>query len=284
MPALSALTEAYSQHHPSVAFDLRGGGSTLGEQWIAAKEYDMVISTLMVSSNPVSSNPVSSNPAQVVSPVADGAAPLSTAMDVGAVEPTPGATPGAAPGGTDAMVRSPMALDGLAIVVHPANKVKGLTLLQLRDLYSGHILNWREVGGREDSVLLISREDGSGARAFFETQVMGETGVSLTAIVMPTHEDVVRYVAAHPQALGYVSRGYVSNILTGAEADPAVRVLSVDGVYPLIENLRDRSYPFVYPLHLITRRDSNPRVIHFREFVLSPAGQEIVSRYHAPIR
>lgn len=274
-PALRDLTEAYSRHHPNVAFDIRGGGSTLGEEWIAAGEYDMVVSTLFAESNQLLST------AEAQTPVArEGAA--------GSAATPPGSAPSAPPSlqrpSQTALIRSLIALDGLAIVVHPANKVESLTPLQLRDLYSGHLLNWGEVDGRDEEVLLVSREDGSGARALFETRVMGDEPVSLTAVVMPTHADVVQYVAAHPQAVGYVSRGHVSNILTGADADPPVRVLAVDGVYPLIENLRNQTYAFVYPLHLIIRRESSPQAKRFLEFVLSPPGQEIISRYHAPIR
>ena len=276
-PALRDLTDAYSRHHPNVAFDLRGGGSTLGEEWIAAGEYDMVVSTLFAENS-------NSNPATEAQPpiALDGEAE-NAAMPLG-TNITPSATLSPQRPPQISLIRSLIALDGLAIVVHPANKVESLTPLQLRDLYSGHLLNWREVGGRDEDVLLVSREDGSGARALFEARVMGGESVSLTAVVMPTHADVVQYVAAHPQAVGYVSRGYVSNILTGADDDPSVHILAVDGVYPMIENLRDQSYAFVYPLHLIIRRESSPQVRRFLEFVLSPPGQEIISRYYAPIR
>ncbi len=106
-------------------------------------------------------------------------------------------------------MRVPIGVDGLAIVVHSSNTVQGLTNEQLRGLYNGKILDRSEVGGEAGEVLLVSREDGSGSRIYFESEIMQDEPVSLTAVVMPTSQDVIEYIAKTPNAIGYVSRALV---------------------------------------------------------------------------
>ena len=196
------------------------------------------------------------------------------------------------------LIYIPIGLDGLAIVVHSTNPVQNLTLLQLRALYSGRILDWAGVGGKAGDVLLVSREDGSGSRLLFEQRVMGDEAVSLTAVVMPTSADVVDYVAKNPQAIGYVSRGYVAQVLTENPltttatvsptaiftGQPVVRVVPVEGQLPTLSNLLQQRYFLTQPLYLLSRGEPQGWARQFLDFVLSPAGQAIVARYHAPVR
>lgn len=282
-PVLQALTAEFSHQHPQVLFILRGGGSQLGEEWAAAGQVDLAASTLLPE-------------------LADKAEPP---------QPSP-ARP--------ALTRIPIGIDGVAVVVHPRNRVAVLTLLQLRDLFSGHLLSWADVGwpaaaGGGD-VLLISREDGSGTRRFFEEQVMGDERVALTAVVMPTSRDVVEYVAEHPQAVGYVSAAYVRNESGGlrlptdeaaggqeaeATVEPqavgsaapqpgrdggalAVKIMPVEGFLPVLENLSQQRYHLSQPVYLVSRGEPQGWVRQFVDFVLSPTGQGIVARYHAPVR
>ena len=251
-PVLAELTDQFSQQHPDVLFSIQGGGSTLGETWVAEGQVDLAGSTL----------------------------PPSPAQEAAAQE--------------RGLFRVPIALDGLAIVVHASNPVSELALFQLRNLYSGRFLDWKEVEGRPGEVLLVSREDGSGSRIFFEERVMGEERVSLTAVVMPSSGDVVAYVADHPGAIGYVSRAYVIDLLNasepseepgGGEHGPAdVKVLALEGLLPTQENLAAQSYPLTRPLYLVTRGEPQGQVRQFIDFVLSPQGQGIVAAYHVPIR
>lgn len=181
----------------------------------------------------------------------------------------------------DGLQRFPIGLDGIALVVHPSNEVTGLSLVQLRDIYAGDVLNWMQLGGREAEILLVSREEGSGTRTNFERRVMGETPVSLTAVVMPTGEDVVDYVARHPEAIGYVSMAYIAGL--DAE-EPLVQVLAIEGVAPSAAEVAAQRYPIMQPLYLVSDVPPTGRVREFIDFVLSPTGQEIVTRFHAPIR
>jgi len=251
-PVLTALTDAYTRQYLNVVFDLRGGGSTLGEAAIRAGRYDIVASTLFPP------EPAAGRPA---------------------------------PPGDEALVRTPIGIDGLAIIVHPSNDVDALSLVQLRDIFSGRVLNWQALGSDAGEVVLVSREDGSGARILFEERVMGEDRVALTAVVMPTSQDVVDYVAGNPATIGYVSRAHAAAWIPGeaitttaALAEAPVKVLEVEGRWPTRETVAAQQYGLTQPLYLITRGAPAGRVRQFIDFVLSPAGQAILAHYHAPIR
>ncbi|MCB0052627.1 MAG: substrate-binding domain-containing protein, partial [Caldilineaceae bacterium] len=115
-----------------------------------------------------------------------------------------------------------------------------------------------------------------------------------TAVVMPTSEDVVDFVSKNPAALAYVSRSHVVDWIPGEETADAgegestapapVKVVRVEGQYPLREAIAGQEYALTQPLYLITNGAPAGRVRQFIDFVLSPAGQAIVARYHAPIR
>lgn len=252
-PVLRALTEEYSRQHPNVLFDLRGGGSTLGEEAIRAGRYHIAASTLFPP------DPEAGRPA---------------------------------PPGDERLVRTPIGLNALAIIVHPSNSVSALSLVQLRDLYSGRVVNWEALGGNAGEIVLVSREDGAGARALFEERVMGDERMALTAVVMPGSQYVVDYVARHPAAIAYVSRSHVVDWIPGetptrpqrSEEPPPVKVIELEGRYPTREMIAQQQYALIQPLYLITSGPPSGQVRRFIDFVLSPAGQSIVARYHAPIR
>lgn len=237
-PLLNELTAAYSQRHPNVLFSLRGGGSLLGEDWVAGGRADLAASTSFPQ------------------------------------EPEANA----------ALLRVPIGLDGVAVIVNGDNPVETLTLAQLRDLYSGRLLSWQDVGGAAEDVLLVSREDGSATRSLFEERVMGEERVTLTAVVMPTSEHVVRHVARQPHAIGYVSRAYVWGDAFPAPEAAQVRVVAIEDRLPDSQSVAEQRYPLTRPLFLVRRRGSAAQAQAFIDFVLSPAGQEIVARFHVPIR
>lgn len=256
-PVLRALGEEYARLHPNVVFDLRGGGSTVGEEAIRAGRYDIAASTLFPPD-----------------PEA-GRAPLP---------------------GDERLVRTPIGLNGLAIIVHPSNGIEALSLLQLRDIYSGRVLSWQALGGDAAEIVLVSREDGAGGRILFEERVMGDVRVSLTAVVMPSSDDVVEFVARNPAAVAYVSRSHVVDLIpddtdeaNGVEEDPVqaasrVKVVALEDRYPTRAAIAEQRYALTQPLYLITNGAPTGRVRQFIDFVLSPAGQAIVARYHAPIR
>jgi phosphate transport system substrate-binding protein len=170
-----------------------------------------------------------------------------------------------------------VARDGIAIIVHPSNAVDGLGLLQLQDLFSGRVHEWSGVGGgrSQGPVQVVSREAGSGTRSAFETVVMDERRVTPLAVVAPSSEAVIEYVATHPDAIGYVSMGRVS---TG------VKVLSIEGELPTAQSAELGSYPLSRDLWIVTGASPAESVKAFRRFVLGPAGQQIVGRNFGRVR
>ena len=291
LPVLSDLTEEFSLRHPNVVFDLRGGGSVLGVEQLHQGKIDIATTTQLAPP-----------PESFVEQTADTVLAATPDGTVQTAEP---------PISTE-IVRIPIGLDAIAIVVHATNKLDDLSLMELQDIYSGRIVDWSEVGEESGEILLISREESSGTRQLFEDRIMGDEQVSLTAVVMPTNIDVLRYIASHPTAIGYLSRSYVVSTWSPNSADsPAtatplplssesrtqnsylaavgseltkVKTVHLDGQAPTIDAILTQQYYLIYPLFLLTRGEPQGWSALFIEFVLSPAGQAIVRRYHAPVR
>jgi len=162
---------------------------------------------------------------------------------------------------------SEIALDAIAVAVHASNPVGSLTLYQLRDIFEGRITNWQQLGGPDQDIHVISREDGSGTRAVFEELVMRDRRVTPTAVVMPSSDAVLGQVAQESAAIAYLSLGYLS-----AEAP----VLAIDGITPSRETVADGTYPIARPLILVHQPNAMSEVAAFAQFARSPAGQAIV--------
>jgi len=164
-----------------------------------------------------------------------------------------------------------IARDGIAVIVHPGNPLEEVGLLQLQDLFGGQAHWWKDVGGLrvQGSVQPVSREAGSGTRAAFEALAMGDRPVTPLAVVVPSEQAVVAYVAGHHNAIGYVSMG---------QATPQVKVLKVEGLRPTPQTAGDGSYPLSRELWLVAPEPLPEAVQAFFDFALSPAGQQIVGR------
>lgn len=169
----------------------------------------------------------------------------------------------------------PVAIAGIAIVVHPRNPVSGLTLLQIRDLFKGEVYTWTQVGGAAEDVLVLSREDGSGTRRAFEGRVMGEQRVTLTAAIMPTDAAVIETVASAPGAIGYVSLPWVTS---------DVKALPVEGVVPSPHSLESGSYPITMPLFFISRTEPSGEARAFVQFLLSREGQALIGQKYGRVK
>ncbi len=169
----------------------------------------------------------------------------------------------------------PVARDAIALIVNPANTLPGLTLLQAKAVYQGEVLDWRALGGPALDTVVVSREDGSGTREAFEKLVMGSDRVTLNALVMPSSQAIVDYVARHPGAIGYVSAGLT---------DDRVRVLPIEDVTPGRPNIQTGAYHLTRVLYLYRAPGGGPTAQAFLDFAISPAGQAIVARHFLPVR
>lgn len=169
----------------------------------------------------------------------------------------------------------PIAHDAVAVILHPDNKVESLSLLEVRDIFGGGLLNWQEVDGLPGPIQVVSREDGSGTRAAFETLAMGNERVTPTAIVLPNSQAVVDFVAQHPGAVGYVSLALVTG---------EVYAVPLEGVPATLDSLAAGNYPITHDLSLLAPSQGQPELEKFVDFCLSPAGQAIVVTKWYPIR
>ena len=172
-----------------------------------------------------------------------------------------------------------VALDGLAVVVHPAKPLSRLTLDQLAAIFSGSIRNWQEVDGVDLPIVVLSREVNSGTHVYFKEHVLrrgrNDTQVEFAAnaLMLPSSQAIADEVAQNTGAIGYFGMGYIS-----AKEKALAISKNADSPYiqPTIENVISQAYPISRPLLMVTRGQPRGLVARFIDFVLSAEGQKIV--------
>lgn len=158
--------------------------------------------------------------------------------------------------------------DGIVIAVNTENSVSDLTKDQVKDIFSGKITNWKDVGGADAEINIITREDGSGTRSAFEEIIMGkETKIKSDAIVQSSTEAVTQAVKGDPNAIGYISLAHLNSDVKG---------LQIDGVAPSESTVADGSYKVQRPFLFLTKGEPTGVVKDFIDFCLSDEGQAIV--------
>lgn len=161
-----------------------------------------------------------------------------------------------------------VARDGIAVVLNPANAVTGLTMEQVRGIFSGAIKNWKEVGGVDRAIAVISREAGSGTRTSFE-QIIG--GVTLTpdALIQDSNGTIRETVANDAHAIGYLSHGLINE---------KIKPVTVDGVACSEKEIMSGGYKLVRPVFLVYKADITPACQAFLDYLLSAEAQELLHR------
>ncbi len=161
-----------------------------------------------------------------------------------------------------------IARDGIAIVANADVTVSDLTVEQVRDIFSGKITNWKDLGGEDENIIVVSREEGSGTRGAFEEMVMGKDAlITASAILQPSNGSIRTTVSTTPYSIGYMSFGYL---------DDTIKAISIGGIAPTEPNAADGTYPIVRPLNMLTNREPAGAVKAFLDFILSDAGQKLV--------
>lgn len=172
-----------------------------------------------------------------------------------------------------------IAYDGIAIVTHPDLVLPSITLEEAKRIFGGEITNYAEIGGPDADIIVVSREEGSGTRAAFDELVLESSEPELemaeTALLQQSNGQVRTTVATTPNAIGYLSFGFL---------DESVNLVEIDGFQPTVENVLAGNYPVFRPLNLTTHGDPDELSQAFLDFVLSPAGQAIVSEDYIPAR
>lgn len=162
-----------------------------------------------------------------------------------------------------------VAFDGLAVVVNPANKVGALTMAQLADIYTGKIRNWKELGGDDAEIVVISRDTNSGTYETFNELVLRKDPVVKGAEYVGSNGQAKTRVASTKNAIAYVGLGF---------ADDSVKTLSVDGILPSSKTIVSGKYPIARPLFMFTNKypKMGTPVYDFVTLHLSEEGREIV--------
>jgi len=168
------------------------------------------------------------------------------------------------------LVDTPIAYDGIAVIVSPKNPVDDLTVEQLQDVFAGVITNWSELGGEDRHIELVNRDEASGTREAFKKVVMEDVPFDPRAAVLPGTGQVRDVVARAPGAIGYISLGFVEPRFTDVE----VKALKVDGVTPSEKSVADQSYPIGRRLHFLTKGEPTGLAKAYIDFVLSDTIQK----------
>ena len=175
-----------------------------------------------------------------------------------------------------------IAYDALAIIVHPDNPVSRLTRQQLEGIFRGKIgifrgkiVNWKQVGGPDMKIIVYSRETSSGTYEFFKESVLKNKNYMSGSLSMPATGAVIQSVSQTKGAIGYVGLAYLSDRVK------PIAVSYDEGkhyVLPTMENGTKRQYPVVRPLYYYYNVSDKAKVSPFIEYVLSPAGQNIIKK------
>jgi len=227
LPVAQAALEAYMKAHPGVNISLSGGGSGDGIKALIDKSTDIANSSREIKDKEIT---------------------LAKEKGVNPVAHT-------------------IAIDALTPIVHPKNKVNGLTIDQLSQIYQGKITNWKEVGGDDLKIIVVSRDSSSGTFESWGHLVLNNAKVTPKAQLQASSGAVVQAVSKNRYAIGYVGIGYI---------DKAVKGLTVNGITASAKTALSKEYPIARPLYMYTNGQPTGEAANFIKFVLSPAGQKLV--------
>jgi phosphate transport system substrate-binding protein len=233
LPIAQAVADAYTKAHPEANIQVSGGGSGVGIQAIINKKVDIGMSSADVS-----------------------AAQKAQDSNMNIIT---------------------IAHDGIAIIVNPANTVQSISLAQVQQIYSGNITSWSSLSGAgvsnsNNQIVLVGRDSSSGTRTYFDSSVMKGVNDS-----MSMHEDnsngaVLQEVAQTPNAIGYISIGYLDDTVKALPIKLANGTL----IAPTVATVKDKTYPIHRDLYMITNGQPTGLANDYINYLLSPAGQQIV--------
>ena len=170
-------------------------------------------------------------------------------------------------------VKTTIGWDGIAVVVNPENPVTQLTFTQLKSIYDGNISNWKDVGGEDRKITVISRDSSSGTYEYFKEEILVDREYRQDALVQPATGAIVQEIAQNKGAIGYIGYAYVDN---------SVKSLALDGgegvfVPATQKKILSGEYPLARQLYYYTNGEPQGLAKEFIDYVMSPEGQAIVS-------
>ena len=229
LPIAQSCAEAFMNKHSDVDISVQGGGSGVG-----------------------------------IASIIDGTADIGDASR--AIKDKEEAT--AKEKGVD-VFENVVAADGIAVIVHPSNSLSGLTKDQIKNIYTGKYSNWKDVGGKNAQIVIVSRDSSSGTFEAFNEMALDKEKVRPDALLNASNQAVATIVAKTPGAIGYVGLGYLSS---------AVKAVTVNGVECTKSNVVNGSYPLSRNLYMYTNGKPMGVVKEFIDFIMSPEGQKLVDK------
>lgn len=158
-----------------------------------------------------------------------------------------------------------VAMDGIAIVVNAQNSVKNLTKKQVKDIYTGKISNWSQVGGSNEKIVVVSRDSASGTFEAFNELALNKEKVRPDALMQASNQSVATTIRNTKGAIGYVGIGYIKDLSD----------ITVDGVKATSENVLSNKYPYSRPLFMYTNGPAKAEAKEYIDFILSVDGQQL---------
>ncbi|NPA28325.1 MAG: phosphate ABC transporter substrate-binding protein [Epsilonproteobacteria bacterium] len=153
------------------------------------------------------------------------------------------------------------AVDGIGIVVNRDNNISNLTLSQIRDIFSGKIKNWKEIGGKDRRIVVYTRNRSSGTRKVFQKKILGKEDITKDALYVDSNGAMKRAVSVDKRAIGYISAGFI---------DKNIKAVAINGVLPTKENIKSKKYPYSRGLYSITKDRPKGLVKAFIDYLYTP--------------
>ena len=227
LPIAQIAAEEYMMANPAVDITVRGGGSGVG------------IASLIEGSCDIADASRSMKDKEIKNAINKGVNPVAHVV----------------------------AMDGIAVAVHPSNKMTGLSIEQIKAIFTGRISNWSKVGGPDEKIVIISRDSASGTYEAFGNLALNGDRVRADALLSASNRAVITTIETTPGAIGYVGLGYLTK---------KVKAIDVDGVECTKENVLSGEYPLSRPLFMYTNGKPAGQVKAFIDFVKSAEGQALV--------
>ena len=163
-----------------------------------------------------------------------------------------------------------IAYDGIVVVTHPSNKVKDISMAQVKQIFTGEVTNWKELGGEDMEIVVVSREDGSGSRDAFQEIVDYSSGELIrNAIIASGNGNIKTTVATNKHAIGFISFEYI---------DETIATLKIDGVEPTAQNVLDEKYALSRPFLFVHKEDGLTESGQaFIDYIFTKEAQELVA-------
>lgn len=166
------------------------------------------------------------------------------------------------------IVEHKVAIDGIAVIVNPANGVEDLTMDQLGQIYRGEITNWKDVGGEDKEIVLLSRDSSSGTYEFFKEEVVGDDAeYAAAAKLLPSTQAIVDEVVANDAGIGYIGLGYLTD---------DVKIVAIDGVKASVPAAADGSYAISRYLYMYSDGEPAGVMAAYLDWILGSEGQQLV--------